>query len=59
VLVAARQATEHRRSGYYLLHQDSILNEWIERSGYLFLKSRPFFADNFRRRIRLGQSTPD
>lgn len=26
--------TEHRRSGDYLLYQDSILNEWIERSGY-------------------------
>jgi len=54
-----REITEHRRSGDYLLHQNPIPNGWFERSGYLFLKSRPFFADNFRRRIRLGQSTPD
>src|ERR1035437_6995432 len=59
VLVPARQATEDRSSGYDVLHQNSILNEWFERGSYLCLKSRLSFTKDFRRRIGPGQSTSD
>jgi hypothetical protein len=42
-----------------VLYQDSILNELFERGSYLCLKSRLSVDQNFRRRIRLGQSTPN
>src|ERR1035437_10615942 len=59
VLVPARQATEDRSSGYDVLHQNSILNEWFERGSYLCLKSRLSFTEDFMRRIGPGQSTSD
>ena len=33
-----RETAEHGCSGEYLLHQNSIPNEWFERGGYLSLK---------------------
>jgi hypothetical protein len=46
-----REITEHRRSGDYLLHQNSILNVWFERGGYLSLKFLLSSGDDFWRRI--------
>jgi hypothetical protein len=54
-----REITEHRRSGDYLLHQESILIEWFEDGSHLCLKSRLSFTEDFRRRIGPGQSPPD
>ena len=46
-----RETTEHRRSGDYLLLQNSVLYEWCERGGYLCLKFFLSSGDDFRRGI--------
>ena len=53
------QTAEGRTSGNDLLHQNSILNEWFERGGYLRLKLFLSSGDGFRRRIGPRERTPD
>ena len=55
----SRQATEDRSSGNDLFDQNSILNVWFERSGYLCLKFFLSSGDDLRRRIGPGECAPD
>jgi hypothetical protein len=58
-MVDSWQATEDRSPGNDLLHQNSILNEWFERGGYLCLKFFLPSGYDFRRRIGPRERTPD
>src|SRR5450631_1113761 len=55
----SQKATEDRGSGNDLLHQNSVLNEWFERGGYLCLKFLLPSSNDFRRRIGPRECTPD
>ncbi|HSZ63584.1 MAG TPA: hypothetical protein VK828_17425 [Terriglobales bacterium] len=50
---------EDRSSGNDLLDQDSILNIWFERGGYLCLKFLLPSSDDLRQRIGPRERTPD